>query len=441
MALRFSSNFRAEVLGQRRILPVLEMVLPDKTWRLAGSPIAIKGQGQYEPRIRKGGWGSVSSGGTDRNGKLEAVQTSVTCDDTDRAFMALKYGARGPEVRGSAATMKCVLTHGAYADAWTFFRGIVWDIEHGANRSAKILFRVDDLPLQREVPKLALASYFPAAKADALGLYAPVVYGVHDSTGLSSDKGMIKALHVDTIGNRYLVTQGWAKSVRRVYVGGVLQTTGFTITNPEINGVRWTLVDFNNPQTEDVTVDVEGLEATGDGSGALLTNPVTQLKHWLVNFVWNTYRSGTYFLDASAPIDVASFTEAADFLDVLGMPGSHIFPAARTTGEKALSEFVDQMNMQCFWSDAGTLSIRPRPARETDLYGDSEWIRYGDGKTMRDFAHKEMSDGIADAVSVRHAFFHAQNDYAQELDVRDASVGDSEAPVSIAMSWAPSYIV
>lgn len=440
MGLRFSANFRAEAIGQKRVLPVLEMIMPDRTWRLSGQPIAIKGQGQYEPRIRKGGWGQVSSGSTDRSGKLEAVQTFVNCDDTDRALMSLKYGPRGPEVRGSVATMKCVLLEGAYADAWTFFSGVVWDIEFGTNRSAKISFRVDDLPLQREVPKLALASYFPTAKSDVLALYAPVIYGVHDSTGLASDKGMVKALHVDTVGHRYLLSQGWLKSVRRVF-DGAAPAGSYAITHPEINGVLWTLIDFAAAPSGDVTADVEGLETVGDGSGTLITNAVDQLRHWLANFVWNTYRTGAYVGDAAAPIDTTSFDEAADYLDVLGMPGSHVFPQARTTGEKAVNEFVDQLNMQCFWNNVGLLSIRPKPARVTDVYSDTEWIRYGDGKTLKDFVHKEDSQGIGDALSARHSFFHAQNDYAQELDVRDSSAGDSKSPLTVSMSWSPSYIV
>jgi hypothetical protein len=117
----------------------------------------------------------------------------------------------------------------------------------------------------------------------------------------------------------FLVAGCAIKAITTVYQGGVAVNsgnfgvsfavptkTGFSTyfgSNPyvDINGRRYTLLYARGPQGDwaasgekPITVTLQGVEATGDGSGTLITSLAQQYEHWLRNFVLRNYETGNW---------------------------------------------------------------------------------------------------------------------------------------------------
>ncbi len=130
------------------------------------------------------------------------------------------------------------------------------------------------------------------------------------------------------------------KTVGHLYLDGVVIDAGrygVDVTAPDhtnfatywgatryriVNGHRWTLVYLRGPDasallagTKTLTANLEGVEATGDGTGALLTSLCDQIAHLCDNFVLpeTPYTGGNWlatptWADGSSKRDAASFT-------------------------------------------------------------------------------------------------------------------------------------
>lgn len=68
-----------------------------------------------------------------------------------------------------------------------------------------------------------------SAAPEAYDMVAPVLYGVHDSTGMQQGPGLVPTIYVDTVQYRYLVCAGRAKSIDYVYVDGVQTGSGWAV--------------------------------------------------------------------------------------------------------------------------------------------------------------------------------------------------------------------
>lgn len=148
----------------------------------------------------------------------------------------------------------------------------------------------------------------------------------------------------------YLVSGHGCKFVREVYrmvsaVEGaapapVLQTYGvdYTLAVVTVNGNSYQLVRFTaDPGTDEISANVDGIEesatATGinDGTDLILSGPKA-MRHWFLNWVFNSYTSGSWFTDTglrSGLLDLDSFDDAHDVAVARVAPSGYIVGGAQ----------------------------------------------------------------------------------------------------------------
>ncbi len=182
-----------------------------------------------------------------------------------------------------------------------------------------------------------------------------------DITGLPAPAGLLPAVPVGPIAdNSGFIWQGFLIAgcaiveVTRVFQNGVpidAGSVGITFAVPgqtgfstyfgsdsfvDINGRRYTLMYVRGPHSDialygPITVTLKGIELTGDGTGALITQLPEQYEHFLRNFVLRTYDTGAWSTDGptwgDSPIDVdlvdgTSFDTAEDVWAGRGVTGS-----------------------------------------------------------------------------------------------------------------------
>lgn len=421
--------------------PFLELYLPSPltTRRYASYGVSSASLGTMAGKVVN--WGIIRRQVSDRDNSLVYSDTDVTIEDTDGSFVSALETLQ-QTMRGARATIKLgsdrvaaaswATVFDGYVDKWSMKSALVWNLELHPN----------DRPLENPVPKTPfLAGDFPNVGDKTLyGEHPSIIYGIHDSRG-SSDAGMIPCPYVDTIAFRYMVCLGWAKDVPRVYKDGVLTSaSNYTITHPAINGRQYTLIDFTADQTDGViTADVEGYEATGDGSGALLTG-VNCLKHFLVNFVYNDYQSGNWGADGTAPVNTTAFSTVQTYLTDLGWEKV----SARYGGEsqvkavEVINEFCRSLQLYVFPTRAGQIAVGKDDHRSTTLWYDQpQWIRYDkdekgeDGSLQIDYD----KDSLIDRLSVHYIYNAAEGKYVQTIEVRDLS-STEQATDNLDLPWS-----
>src|SRR5574341_1554011 len=298
-----------------------EVALPGLTKRWtygAAAGAAVAGVGQFDGQMLS--LSPLRRALSDRDGRMQEVQYTFAVEDEGDAIAALDPR----QIKGSAATLRLVSAGAPWAKAFVAFSGVVdryslvgdhrWEFTIAANDAA---LRLPSFPRAR----IDAADFFglPAASAAQDG---PLIYGKHSSQG-NTAKGAVPLVALDAEGLKYLVAWGRMKAVDPVYSDGVLKTLGadYSLSFPVSNSGRtYTRVTFVAAQgTKAITADMEGYESVGDGSGALVENPVEEFKHLLVNWIFNDYKSGTWFADSTAPVDVPMFrTLAAQFAGARG---------------------------------------------------------------------------------------------------------------------------
>lgn len=147
-----------------------------------------------------------------------------------------------------------------------------------------------------------------------------------DIANETTPAGLLPCVHVgfktDSSGFRwqaFLVAGCAIKSITNVYTGGVLLDSGnFGVTfavpgktnfstyfgatpYTEINGRRYTLLYARGPQadaavdgTRPIAITLQGIEATGDSSGTLISSLPDQYEHALRNLVLRDYQTGNW---------------------------------------------------------------------------------------------------------------------------------------------------
>ncbi len=401
-----------------------EVDLPGGTKRYSMNGQASAARGHFEDKILS--FGSITRRIAGRKNNLENFEAIVEIDDKDFELSILLAGPDANSVRGSVARVVLFSTNVDNSVAFTYFEGRILSPKATPSLSYLVPFVPNNMPLEKYFPKHSISQFdFTNADADALGRYVPLIYGVHDSTGVTNE-GMVKAFSVDTVNFRYLLSLGILKSVDAVYSAKALKTidSDYTITNPIVNGKQFTLIDFVADQGDnEITADLQGYETIGDGTGTLIDDPVDQLKHVLVNFVWGDYSSGLWLPDASAPIDTARFAETKTFLTALGFEGSRDIFSSQRKGIQVLNEWLDNHRVKGFWAKPGNLAIRPDDFRTTDIYIDDPWIRWDFHQQSKSMPPFEIDDlNVLDRVDISFLFDSAKNKFNRTLVVEDPSV-------------------
>lgn len=433
---RMAPAMLAEVQKKdNELYPLQTISYPGATKQYAHRTVSSRGFGMYAGRVLK--WGSYNRGTLDRAYSLEPTQLSLTIDDTpdasgQRFFAELLEGVNGMSVEDSAASTTLCSPNVDPADWFTLCTTIIED--YGWEGLAYTLrLRSDDRALRREFPKDTITqANWPNAATSVRGRPWPLLYGEMDSGGAG---GAVPTLLVDQVGFRYGIAAGHLKAVPRVLVDKIQVTSGFSIVYPVVGGRVYTLVKFDSSQGDkQVTVDAQGYETVGDGSGTLITNPMDELIHLLVNWIIGDYKNGPWLSSSTAPIDAARAAAAATFLGNRGHKGSrYIAGEKRGKGKQIVDEWLNSFKCRAFWSNLGKIVFRFEDHATPNVYVDNPWLKWS--KDLGALKLRYDTQQRIDRVAGSYCRNEVQGDYTQSLEVRHPWM-TKDAPDSLEMAWS-----
>lgn len=439
------------------IAPVLEITLNSAQWHggtamhFSAGVASARGT-SYDPRVLEAGWGDVKRAFSPSASDLSRLETTVTVADTDRAVQtALEAGQQ----RGSAASIYWVVPGNA-TDYSLRFRGVLesWRYQPG---QVELHLRTDDVALRSYLPNWTLlASEHSGIVQTSVGIHVPLIYGTHDSTGLSGT-GMLPAFpiyEVDEVGIYYYVAcLGQAKEILDVYVDGVVQTIGigndYLVNYNYVKANKtYTVIQFLSAKTADnvVTFDAEGYETTGNTgvsttapSGTEIVNPVEQMRHLLVNHAENRYQSGAWDLTAGDLLDADSWAESAQWAAAHGLEGAG-YLGGTTEKRYVVDIFNDWLEsyptFRAYWTAEGKIGLRvmsldfPGYRQPTDppLLVTADEL----GDT---FDYNLDSSDATDSFSASYLYGQAFGDFFSSLTVIDPELNEGISS-QINMPWS-----
>lgn len=391
---------------------LLELGLPGGTRRYSLDGANSASLGHYDGRLLS--LGEIHRA-TDRDYRLAAMEVQAEIDDTDMALGKLAEGSTGHQIPGSTAVIKLAAGGVATANWHTEATLLVDKLDFSQKRICTVTMRSDDLALNRAFPRDSILTDFPRADKTVTGDYATLIYGKYDSGGAG---GAVPLPLVDPTKNWYLVQRGRAKAVDRVCVGGIV-ASGWTATNVTVNGRWYTVVAFTVGQgTAAVTADVQGIDNTGDGTGALMENPATQLQHLLGNFVYGDWQSGSLLALTTARLHQAYVDATSTYFTNHGTKGSHRYAGAQRTGLAALEEWCASWRVRPFWTCSGLIGLRFQNPGDTTA--PVAWLR-PENHELDPITLPYDTQNVLDRVSVRYHPDAVLDDLTQTLEIRDPS--------------------
>lgn len=431
-----ASAMKTECLSATRRLGVLLVVaFSGGTRRWCNVPISSDTLGHYYSDVNTFGslpWGVPA----DRDFSLSPIEVTPTVADTDKDLSNYLESSSAETLTTSppVATMTLFSPNVAVASWFTLFTGVLVKLKVPAPGQVQLFLRTNTTTLDATFGRLLAPGDWPYADPSARSQIAPMIYGTHDSGG---DGGAVPAILVDIPSKRYLLSVGYLKSVDRVYIDGV-QTTSFTVSHPTVNARIYTCVDFTTMPTGDVTADVTGYEATGDGSGALMETPSDQLKHLLSNFVFGSYTSGSW-LATSALIDATAFSTASTFLTTRGHKGSRRISDPEVKGIDVVNEWCESFRCRPYWSNLGLLGVKFEDIDVATLYLDDPWLKQG-VTCDNDLEFDDDTLELISRVEVQYQYAEARGMYTASLMVQESGLSGATlgfgAPDTISLPWS-----
>lgn len=429
----YSAAMTTELARQgREVLPVVEVVLPSGTLRVAGVAWSSDARGHYEPWL-------ADPGTIPRNavsiGSLEKPQWAFTVIDPDHTFEDALAGYGRIAVRRSAVTCWLAGRTLAFADWATLFTGILVDWEQADAHRWTLKCERNDSPLRRDTIGTVTRQDWPQAHTDAIGKVVPRIYGKHSSASVTL-KGLVPTLYVDTVGFRYLVCARRVKAIDAVYKGGVAVTSGWATVVVTINGRDYTLVDFTTDQVAGViTVDVRGYETVGDGGGTLIENPATMLQHYLANWVYGEHKTGNWLASATAPMDAALLATAQTFFTNRDYAAARYLDSV-THALEALSQWAHDYRARTFWTRAGEIGIKVDDPSEA--MWPATWRRWNEQTTqprLGGFGAPLLRSALG-----RYCWDASTDKFLFELVATDPAADTDEASETMDLPWGAAQL-
>lgn len=423
-----------------------KVALPGTTFRYGNAPYSSISEGHFDG---VGNFSSITRAVSNRDGRLPAVQFTAKVWDHARTLQRVLTGARAKEVRGSAASLKLLTPTVTYSSAPTFFDGQV--IRWGISEPFRVEFtcKTNDEQLARPSRQQSItANTWPLAAPEAYNLVAPVLYGYHDaSTTRATGPGFVRTILVDRSVFRYMVCQGRAKSILRVYVNGTqISSSLYTTSYLTTKGHTYTTILFDNATdaytagvatvggvsipTAVVTCDAEGYESVGDGSGSLITNPTSQLAHFLSQWILGAYSSGNW-LSTNALIDSTLLTAEAAVMTALTAGGS-FYKSSRITGLDAIAAYCVSFERKCFWSRNFKIGLDGEKVFTQPYLGNV--IKWGTME-MKPTSITEKDFSVTSQITARQCYDNSEETYIQTIDIQDATA-TIEAVREIERPWS-----
>jgi hypothetical protein len=440
--MSYSAAFRAyAVRHDKDIVPTLEVTWPGD-WpagRYSSSAFAVASLGQFVEAVSPATFGDITDGYEARTTGLTQLETTVTLIDKDRSITRI---LEGPYECRRARAVACWGSPGlARADWETLLDGMLDRWAYHDGYLVDLTIRTDARWLDgrsREVLSPAEWANLPDASR---GIYLPNVFGSHDGQNMTA-QGFVPTTMVRFSAGSLrwdLVAHGAMSSVPRVYQNGTLKTAGvhYSIAYPVVGGklctvIQWIVIPA---ATDTVQCDVDGATNVGAGGGTLVTNPVTQMRLWLVNHGWGRWLTGAYLSEASSPLDSTSWSLAEAYAAKYLLEGA--FRVGGTTEparvEDVFKAWLDGWRIfRAWWTPAGKLGLRAFELTHPGVGNGDEFdlVRKGDF-----LSRPEVSDdvtGLVSRVSLTHLYEAASGKAWGALDVQDLSQ-DEQATESVRM--------
>ena len=398
---------------------------------------AYAGIGSYDAKVLSWG-GGPARGVTLRNSSLELTNLEVTVDDTDQSLTTLLEGASRHLVRGSVAVIHVGSRNVASANWFVLYSGRVDTYGQSSPLTWTFQLSPNDLPLQRaSVPKAKInVSDWPASRLDVRDKPAPILYGRVSSANGAND-GAITCPYVDTGGFRYLVCAGWAKAVDTVYKDGTpVAAADYSITRPVVNGRTYTLIDFTATQgdTAVITCDAQGYETVGDGSGTLITDPPTILKHLLVNWIYGDYKTGAWLSDSTAPVDTTTF--GTTFFSARGYQSSVYISGTKKKGLEVVNDFLASFEAKAYWTADGKIALA---VEDFTSWGYVTAYIVTETDDCGGWSLVYPTANLVDEIEAQYGQTPTGG-YQQKLSVKDLSTGE-QAPESIDLPHSAAFFL
>ena len=398
----------------------------------------------YEDRIPEGGFDNVTVAVSERPSDLASQTFRLSLDDKDGAVTTIIEGA--DTVRRSRVVAKLASEQLPEADWYTFFDGIVddWQSESGV---VVLGCRTDEVALNGFCPKVPLrAGNIPGLIEKSRGVYAPVIYGLHDDQSLGG-KGAVKTIPVNATTTPAAYTQ-WIVGQGRYYVDRVFKNgagvgaypTYFGVSYPNWGGTWYTVIVVvaNCVVDDEITADVRGLTSDGTEVGPVITNSAEQLQHFLVNFVWGDWRSGAWLSathvrrggTGNSPIDTDSFAEASSFLATFGGEGS--LYVGGTTEQTRCMDVLNgwlkgQPMLRARWSRDGELGLRVINHLSGE-YLSTPWVQ-AERDELSPLQYEAATSQLVSRVSLSYLPGQREGKLWQSLDLQDLRLWQTEKTI------------
>ena len=389
--------------------------------------------GYFNGRVMS--FGSLRYEMSDRDGRLPAIETTVLIQDDDRAIQILKTGVLAGKIKGSPVSIYLFSPAATSYAAEALFVGVVAKVGFPGAFVAAVTVRIDDDKLTRRGPDGGWAitrKNWPNAAADSFDKIAPVLYGTHDSSYSQATPGLLPTVCVDKLLFRYLVCARKAKTLTRVFANGTqVASSGYggnastyndgAFEYVTVDGRNYSVIRFNTDRTTDViTCDALGYEATGEGSGALMTNPATQWANRMTNFVFGDTMTGNW-ASTSARIDAATLATAEAYYTSMAptadMSSDH--DAERRTGYEVIAKYLkSDRTRRMWWTRSGKLAQgRIKVERQPYTGIVLRWFK----DSMGEFKLREDDFKAKTRILTRTLRSASQGAYLSTLEVVDAS--------------------
>ena len=375
-----AATMLAEMTYHRdRCYRTFDWTVGSQTFKLSDQSVASTSAGMYLARIPKGGWGQFRRPDSDSSYHLSHASGSIQIqDDPDETFgKAIGGPLRGALIHSTASAYVRSPEVPA-ADHYQFFTGRVFDWGLAGPRLYQLDLGPDSLALEQTENNILRVNrsdwpLAPLRSVDGRGTPGQIVYGKHRSAGLLDSTGLVPTIPVDIGTNYWLVSIGsLPDNLVAVWKNGVQETlSNWNLEYLRRNGI-WYTVLRHIPATADqdadeITCDLDGAETFGDGStGTIITNPVDILQHFLVNFAFGNYPTGSvdgrrWLAVGSFPINTTSFNAASGFVATRTYVGSRVL-TSEDSGISVMNEWGESHKIGPFWTHSWKLGLNYRSA-------------------------------------------------------------------------------
>jgi hypothetical protein len=344
----------------------IKWYLPDGSVRRYGKYAFTSTNGQaVSARVLR--YGGVSQVLADRHGSFQAAQWTVTLADTDRAIRTILSTASTKYIDGREMEM-WIEDASAGTQPFVLARGVVTDYKYRPDMTVDITvtdplgYRYSSVSIDRPIPhRVWRKELFPGLPEEASGRPMAIIYGEESDDytwSLIPERIPVGILPVVYLGpantisavgipggewDAYGIAGHAISCVQSLFASNLLETPGPVRMSTSTYGSEFLLPGINVPKYYDITgsdgvtervclmfatgerseqhiagtvpitINLAGIEATGDGSGLTITETALQFQHFLSYWVVQNYLTGNWgavptFGDGTGKVRSSMFT-------------------------------------------------------------------------------------------------------------------------------------